>query len=385
MNLRHLAKQRKNPTPSLSGNTDETPEKNPEGNRARARASCLLSSLALLVSVVAMDARAGRAAPATPTDSYAERQDVRAFMAEMATQHGFDRTELENMFAHTRHDAAVIKAIMPPKDPSIRSWQTYRSRFVEPRRIAAGLAFRAANAATLAQAEARYGVPADIILAIIGVETIYGRNTGRFNVFGALTTLAFDYPPRAELFRRELEALLLLAREQQRSPLSYKGSFAGAIGLPQFLPSSLRRWGTDNDGDGAIDLSGSSSDAIGSVANFLVAHGWEKDGPIAVPARLIGDPAPLIAEGIRPQRTPAEMPTVEAPDVPQQAAALIDLITPNAATEYWLGYNNFYVLTRYNRSSFYAMAVFQFAQALRAASPASPASQHRVAVDSLAR
>lgn len=380
MNLRHLAKQRKNPTPSLSGNPGETPGKNPYGNRARARAACLLSSLALLVSVVAVDARAGRAAP--PAESYAERQDVRAFMAEMATQHGFDRTELENMFAHTRHEAAVIKAILPPKDPSVRSWQTYRSRFVEPRRIAAGLAFRAANAATLAQAEARYGVPADIILAIIGVETIYGRYTGRFNVFGALTTLAFDYPPRAELFRRELEALLLLAREQQRSPLSYKGSFAGAIGLPQFLPSSMRRWGTDNDGDGEIDLSGSSSDAIGSVANFLAAHGWEKDGPITVPARLSGDPAPLIAEGIRPQRTPAEMSAVDAPDVPQQPAALIDLITPNAATEYWLGYNNFYVLTRYNRSSFYAMAVFQFAQALRAA---SPGSQDRVAVDSLAR
>ncbi len=310
-------------------------------------------------------------------EGYAKREEVRAFIAEMQARHGFEPAALEPLFARTRHDPAVIKAIMPPKDPSVRSWETYRDRFVEPKRIAAGLRFRGEHRAALARAEARFGVPADVIVAIIGVETVYGRNTGRFSAFGALTTLAFDYPPRASLFRRELEALLLLAREQDRSPLSYKGSFAGAIGLPQFLPSSQRAWGTDWDGDGHVDLLASVDDAIGSVANFLSAHGWEKDGPVAVRVRLIGDPAPLIAEGIKPQRLPAEMPAVDANGAPQRPAALIDLVTPEAETEYWLGYQNFYVLTRYNRSSFYAMAVYQLAEALR--------SENGVAIDPVAR
>ena len=300
-------------------------------------------------------------------ETYAGREDVRAFVAEMQTKHGFDGNELESLFARTKPNAAVIKAILPPKDPAIRSWQTYQSRFVEPRRIAAGLRFWEQHAGELAKAQALYGVPAEIVLAIIGVETIYGRHTGRFNTFGALTTLAFDYPPRAELFRGELEALLLLARDEKRDPLSYKGSFAGALGLPQFLPSSLRRWGTDFDGDGHINLTTSPADAIGSVANFLKEHGWEKDGPVAVRASLSGDPTQLVVAGIRPQRLPAEMAGVAADGAPALPAALIDLVTPDAPTEYWLGYNNFYVLTRYNRSSFYAMAVFQLAEALKAA------------------
>jgi membrane-bound lytic murein transglycosylase B len=286
-------------------------------------------------------------------------------------QHGFDADALESPPAPGR--PGVINAIMPPKDPSIRSWQTYRGRFIEPRRIAAGRYFRQQHGAALARAQAQYGVPAEIILAIIGVETIYGRNTGRFSTFGALTTLAFDYPPRADLFRRELEALLLLARDEQRDPLFYTGSFAGALGLPQFLPSSQRRWGTDFDGDGRIDLTSSPVDAIGSVANFLKEHGWETDGPIAVAVAVDSDPAALIGEGIRPQRLPADMPGVQAANAPARPAALIDLVTPDAPTEYWLGYNNFYVLTRYNRSSFYAMAVFQLAQALQAAPDAAQA------------
>jgi len=316
-------------------------------------------------------------ATAVQAEDYANREDVRAFVAEMQARHGFEPAALEPLFARARHDPVVIKAITPPKDPSVRSWARYRGRFVEPRRIAAGLRFRDEHRASLARAEARFGVPAEVIVAIIGVETVYGRNTGRFNAFGALTTLAFDYPPRASLFRRELEALLLLAREQDRSPLSYTGSFAGAIGLPQFLPSSQRAWGTDWDGDGHVDLSASVDDAIGSVANFLAAHGWEKDGPVAAPVRLVGDPAPLIAEGIKPQRLPDEMPAIAPGNVPQQPAALIDLMTPEEETEYWLGYRNFYVLTRYNRSSFYAMAVYQLAEALR--------SENGVTIDPVAR
>lgn len=305
-------------------------------------------------------------------ETYAGREDVGSFIEDMHARHGFDATELESLFGRTKPIAAVLKAIMPPADPAVRSWTAYRQRFIEPRRIAAGHRFRQQHAAALARAEARYGVPAEIILAIIGVETIYGRNTGRFNTFGALTTLAFDYPPRADLFRRELEALLLLARDERRDPLSYRGSFAGALGLPQFLPSSRRQWGTDFDGDGHVDLAASPADAIGSVANFLKEHGWEPGGPIAAAIAVSGDPAPLIEEGIRPRRLPAEMVPfgVQPGTVPEKAAALIDLVTPNAPTEYWLGFNNFYVLTRYNRSTFYAMAVFQLAEEFRNGQPA---------------
>jgi len=285
----------------------------------------------------------------------------------MQARHGFEPKTLRKLFAKAKHIDAVIKAVMPPKDPAIRSWQTYRSRFVEPRRIAAGLRFAREHARELDQAEAQYGVPADIILGIIGVETIYGRSTGRFGTFEALTTLAFDYPPRAALFRQELEALLLLAHDEKRDPLSYKGSFAGALGLPQFLPSSLRQWGVDFDGDHRIDLTASAADAIGSVANFLKEHGWEHGGAIAYQVAVTDDVTALIDAGIRPQRLPAEMPGILADNPPAQPAALIDLVTPAAPTEYWLGYNNFYVLTRYNRSSFYAMAVFQLAEALKAA------------------
>lgn len=304
------------------------------------------------------------AALAAHAETYSGRDDVRAFIAEMQERNGLDPSMLARLFARTKPNAAVIKAIMPPKDPAIRSWATYRSRFIEPRRIAAGLRFWHEHAAELARAEAEYGVPAEIILGIIGVETIYGRQTGRFNTFGALATLAFDYPPRADLFRKELEQLLLLAREERRDPLDYRGSFAGALGLPQFLPSSMRNWGVDFDGDGKVDLM-DPADAIGSVAKFLKEHGWQKGAPVMFPAVLTGD-APAPYDGAPPRVLPADMPNVAADGAPALPAALVDFVTPDAPTEYCLGYNNFWVLMRYNRSSFYAMAVYDLAQELKA-------------------
>jgi membrane-bound lytic murein transglycosylase B len=317
-------------------------------------------------------------------ENYAQRDDVRAFAQEMQDRHGFDADALIALFRQTKPIASVIKAIMPPKDPGVRSWHAYRERFVEPRRIAAGQRFMRAYVADLAAAEARFGVPAEIIAAIIGVETIYGKQMGRFGTFAALTTLAFDYPPRAELFRKELEELLLLAREEDLSPLAYRGSYAGALGLPQFLPSSRRRFAIDFDHNGRVDLATSPADAIGSVANFLAEHGWERDAPIALAVAVTGIGVPaLIEEGIAPRRTPQEMEAADVKitkvgagdtalkafargtELPNRPAALIDLITPQAATEYRLGYRNFYVITRYNRSSFYAAAVMDLAAALR--------------------
>lgn len=304
--------------------------------------------------------------------SYAERDEVRAFVAEMHERNGFDCGELLQLFSQAQSLPAVIKAILPPLEPGIRSWQAYRSRFVEPHRIAAGVKFWQAHPASLAKAEALYDVPREIIVGIIGVETLYGKHTGHFQTFSALTTLAFDYPPRAALFKRELEALLLLAREEKRDVRDYHGSYAGAIGLPQFLPSSVQQWAIDFDGDGRIDLAASADDAIGSVAHFLAKHGWQKDGPILVDAQAEGPHLEeLLAEGITPRRTPEDMLQfgVNAPAAPSCPAALIDYVTPGTPTEYRLGYNNFFVITRYNRSSFYATAVFALAQAVKAAMP----------------
>ena len=323
--------------------------------------------IALLFAGLASTAVADRAA-LRPTP-YHERADVRAFVAEMVERNGFDADRLLAQFRKATPSPAIIQAITPPADPGKRSWQAYRDRFIEPKRIGLGLDFWRRHAEALARAESAYGIPAEIIVAIVGIETIYGRHAGRFHVFNALTNLAFDYPPRAPLFRRELEALLLLARDEQRDPWSYRGSYAGAIGLPQFLPSSVREYAVDFDGDGRVDLASNAVDAIGSVARFLSQHGWVEGQTIARAVHVNGDPAPLIAEGIRPARLPTEMTDfgVDAADAPPLPAALIDLATPQAATEYRLGFNNFFVLTRYNRSSFYAATVMDLAETLRAA------------------
>lgn len=314
---------------------------------------------------------AGLAAPVTAFASYAERVEARAFAAEMAQRHAFDAAEVASTLALARHDADVIRLITPPSRKGTRSWRTYRARFLDHTRIDGGMQFWDEHAEILDRAARETGVPAEIIVAIIGVETIYGRNTGSFETLSALATLAFDYPPRAELFRRELEALFLLAREQGRAPASYYGSFAGALGYPQFLPSSVRTYAVDFDGNGSIDFDVDAVDAIGSVANYLRVHGWQPGAPVAERARLgaATDAATLVAAGIEPSLAPALLADngVSTADgrAAAQTATLIDLETPGADTEYWLGYRNFFVITRYNRSSFYAMSVFELAEALR--------------------
>ncbi len=306
-------------------------------------------------------------------NSYADHPDALAFATRMETDHGVAARDVLTTFSHLLRDDRVIRLITPPDKPGVRSWARYRARFIEPVRIDSGLEFWRDNAATLAQASERYGVPAEIIVAIIGVETIYGRNTGNFTTASALATLAFDYPPRARLFRQELENLFLLAREQGRDPLAYEGSYAGALGYPQFLPSSVRRYAVDFDADGVIDLERSTADAIGSVANYLAAHGWETGGTIAIRAHVEAPEkaAELIDAGIEPAFSADDFSAHEVLPLramsPDEHAALIDLETPDSPTEYWLGFRNFYVITRYNRSSFYAMAVFGLAESLRAA------------------
>jgi len=309
---------------------------------------------------------------AIAAEPYHPRPEVAAFIADVASRHGFDVESLAKLFRAARFEPRVIKAIMPPRDPGIRSWRAYRARYIDADRIERGVRFWQANASALRKAEANYGVPAQIIVAIIGVETIYGRHMGSFSTLSALTTLAFDYPPRADLFRRELEELLLLAREKERSPLSFRGSYAGAIGIPQFLPSSYRQFGVDFDGDGRAELEGSVSDAIGSIGCFLRQHGWKANGSVTVRAKTDGDKHLALANGeVVPRFSRDDLDqhgvTSEQPIPEDEKSALIDLVTPHESTEFWLGFQNFYALTRYNRSSFYAMAVFQLSEALASA------------------
>ena len=307
---------------------------------------------------------------------YQNRADVQVFITDMAQKHGFVESELKFMFSRARYYPGIITLITPPTNPRVRSWQAYRARFIDPVRVDGGVALWKRHAEALARAEKEYGVPAEIIVAIMGVETVYGRNTGGFRVIDALSTLAFDYPKRSDFFRSELENYLLFARDENIDIFALKGSYAGAIGIPQFMPSSWRKWAVDFDGDGKIDLRNSFVDAIGSVANFLKGHGWVAGAPIAFPARVEGEAwRELLDRDILPSAKVAELPklgvaseTLTRQGLPEDTlCALIDLATPDAPTEYWVGLQNFYVITRYNRSSFYAMSVMELAKAVKTA------------------
>ena len=323
----------------------------------------MLQSLVLATSIWSLSSSLALAS------SFEHRQDVAHFIQEMSSRHGFNPEALARDFAAIKSNPTVLKLIRPPSLPTQRSWQRYQSRFINQQRIEAGLRFWNEHATTLAKAEMEYGIPREIIVGIIGVETIFGRNMGSYKVMEALATLAFDYPPRAEFFKTELEQFLLLARENHQNRLSIKGSFAGAIGIPQFMPGSQRRYAVDYDGDGEIDLRNNPVDAIGSVARFLSLHGWVAKAPIAIPVTLETVQPEWLEAGIFPKLKITELTASgiqfrPIAGLPEQAA-LIDLITPDEPTEYWLGFENFYVITRYNRSSFYAMSVFQLAEAIR--------------------
>ena len=322
---------------------------------------------------------------ATPAAHAAELPGIAEFIDEMVAKHNFKRAELEKVFTQAQYIPAVITIISRPA--TTRPWLIYRASFVNPQRIKFGLAFWHKNRNALRRAEQEYGVPEEIILAVIGVETIYGQDVGTFRTLDALTTLAFDYPSRAAFFHSELENLLLLAREQQLDLLAIRGSFAGAMGMPQFMPSSYRHYAVDFNGNHRIDLLGEAEDAIASVANYLKGYGWiskisgaikpagasqplSQEGvqvmaPITVRAQVseeicageITTPRALaawLAEGIVPN---ASLP-------PDQTARLLDF-TVGEEKEFWLAFNNFEVIRRYNNSDFYAMTVFQLAAALK--------------------
>ncbi len=333
------------------------------------------AALILTLAVTTLQA----AQPAT--GGWANRPEVIAFVREMVDKHGFDQAALIDAFERTRTADAALKLMTPAPVSGKRSWSAYRARFVEPVRIREGLRFWREQADPIRRAADRFGVPQEIIVAIIGVETVYGRNTGDFRVMDALTTLAFDYPRRAPFFREELEQFLLLSRDNEVDPLLWRGSYAGAIGLPQFMPGSIRRHAIDFDGDGRVDLRASPSDAVGSVARFLSNHGWRPGEPTHFQA-LVDDEArarPAVDAGVPPKLTLTELAAlgVTSPQAIPAAdlLSLIDLPDGDKPTQFVLGTNNFWVITRYNRSYFYAMSVIDLARALRDAANAPQPAQ----------
>lgn len=314
-----------------------------------------------------------------PGPAYAGHGAALAFAQQVAERHGLPAGWVRAAVGQARRSAAVQRLMAPPPPGSARDWTAYRARFVEPRRIQAGVDFWAAHERWFERAQQRFGVPAALMAGIIGVETFYGRFTGQHRVLDALATLAFDFPPegrdRSAYFRDELEAFLLWCHAEGRAPTDLMGSFAGAMGLPQFMPSNIGRHGLDFDGDGRIDLLDSPADAIGSVARYLADHGWQPGMPthygVAAPVDT-ADRAHLLVPDIRPTFSAAEMAARGALLAPpgdrhEGPLALVELQNGERASSYVAGTENFWVVTRYNRSSYYALAVIDLGAAVEAA------------------
>jgi membrane-bound lytic murein transglycosylase B len=305
--------------------------------------------------------------PMVQAKDYDNAPQVREFIAEMANKYGFAEEQLNSLFSDVQRKQAILDAISRPAE-RVRPWKEYRPIFLTEARIAQGVDFWRQHEEALARAEAEYGVPAQMIVAIIGVETFYGRNTGSYRVMDALSTLCFDYPPRAQFFCQQLREYLMLVREQQVDALSLKGSYAGAMGLPQFMPGSFRAYAVDFDGDGHINIWSDPTDAIGSVASYFKAHGWQPSAPVVTRARVTGSRAD---EGLSPGLD-ASTTMTELNKLGWSSSEPVDASTPLTSfrlegadgPEYWLGQPNFYTITRYNRSAMYAMAVYQLSQKL---------------------
>jgi membrane-bound lytic murein transglycosylase B len=341
------------------------------------------NALKLLMCAALMLGLAGLSPAAEPQNGdgadalrYGPREDVVRFADDVAQRQGLDASWVRAALERARYVPAVARFIMPAPNGSAKNWAAYRSRFVEPVRVRAGLAFWRANEKWLELAEERFGVPPSIVVGIIGVETIFGQQTGNFRVIDALATLAFDFPSgrkdRAPFFRDELEAFLLMCHQGGLEPLALKGSYAGAIGMPQFLPSSVNKYAVDLDGDGFIDLKDSPADVIGSVARYMAEFGWQR----GMPTRFDVTPPPKVTERAM-MLVPDIVPTFSAPEFAQRGAALslagqafegplalVELQNGDAAPSYVAGTPNFYAITRYNWSSYYALAVIELGEAL---------------------
>ncbi len=296
------------------------------------------------------------------------RPELHDFIDEMVKEHGFKKQELTALFDQVTLRPKIIEAMKRPAEG--KPWYEYRPIFLTPESIEGGLDFWSEHADVLARAERIYGVPPEIIVAIIGVETRYGQNTGSHRVLDALSTLAFDYPPRGDFFRSELKHYLLLAREEHLDPLALKGSYAGAMGYPQFIPSSYRNFAVDFDEDGQRDLLNNINDVIGSVAHYFSKHGWQRGAAVALPATVSGDKYTALLGGLKPELSLGNLKqqgvSFDASNLRgDQRGALLEFET-ETGMEYWVGLQNFYTITRYNHSQLYAMAVYQLSNEIHA-------------------
>ena len=328
---------------------------------------------------MAKPAKAAKAAKAVEAYPYGRRDDAMALAEQLAERHGLPPDWARAQLAQARQLPVVARLIMPPPAGTAKNWAAYRARFIEPDRVRAGLAFWAANERWLDAAEQRYGVPASVLVGVIGVETFYGRIMGNFRVLDALSTLSLDFPSgrkdRSAFFRDELGQFLRLSYTEQLAPNSIKGSFAGAIGLGQFMPGSINRFAVDFDGDGHIDMVASAADVIGSVAHYLAEHGWQRGQPThyaVKPPVDSADRAALLLPDILPSFSATQMiergaALDEAGTAHNGPLALVELQNGDAAPSYVAGTQNFYAVTRYNWSSYYALAVIELGQAVAAA------------------
>ncbi|MEK6662269.1 MAG: lytic murein transglycosylase B [Pseudomonadota bacterium] len=323
--------------------------------------------IVILAMLVGTPVYARKKAPPDPLFStHAAYQPFLKSLAESTQQ---DLAALEKIFSDVRLKPQIIRAMSRPAEA--KPWDQYRPLFVNGKRVLGGVTFWDDHAAALLRARKQFDVPESMIAAIIGVETVYGRNTGSYRVLDALTTLAVEYPPRSDYFRRELEQYLILAQEQAIDPLSVKGSYAGAMGIGQFMPSSYRKYGIDFDGDGHPDLWENTADAIGSVANYFKSFGWKTGEPVVAPVEVKGEETREFANtGWSARKSVEEWQrrgvVLQDSQWPQTEAMLVRLDTASGP-QFWLGFNNYYVITRYNRSLLYALAVWQLSQEIEAA------------------
>jgi membrane-bound lytic murein transglycosylase B len=305
--------------------------------------------------------------PAHTYADYLSNQDTQVFIDDMVEKHQFDKSKLQAIFKQAEKKESILKAISRPAEKRLE-WLGYRKIFLTSDRAAKGKAFIKKYRDIFERAEETYGVPAHIIAAVIGVETRYGQHKGSYRVIDALSTLGFDYPPRSKFFKSELEQVLLLSREQGFEPLDLKGSYAGAMGFGQFIPSSYRHYAVDFDGDKIVDILNNPVDAIGSVANYFKMHKWQANKPVAFQVKVSGSGYKvLINKKLKPKNTLAEIKAVGI-EIPEQydlsQIAKLQALQGENGPEYWVTLQNFYVITRYNHSHLYAMAVFQLANEL---------------------
>jgi membrane-bound lytic murein transglycosylase B len=296
-----------------------------------------------------------------------ERDEVRQFVNELVVNEDFDPAFVEQVLATSKVQQSILDAISRPAE-GVKPWHEYRAIFIQPERISAGVEFFAQHKETLTAIEAETGVPPAMILGIVGVESYFGRRTGTYRVVDALATLGFNYPPRSKFFRSELGQVFILAREESLDLLELKGSYAGAMGPPQFIPSSYRNFAVDGDGDGKRDLINNWEDILASVANYFAVHKWVAGAPVAAQA-TIGEEAryPPLNVGLKPNSTVGELsetgiffPT----NIDPAAAAGLWQLEGNDGEEHWVGFHNLYVITRYNHSIMYALAAWELGESI---------------------